>query len=80
MGSVLECFVSHRYLLDEASCLRRLYLLKKAVKVSLDADRMAFIESMAQEAVKYNRLNDSKGVYQIVRLLAGERLVRFGSS
>ena len=29
VGTVLECLASHRYLLDEASCLRRLYLLKK---------------------------------------------------
>ena len=36
---------------------------------------MAFIEQMAQEAVKSNRLNNSKGVYRIVQLLAGERFV-----
>ena len=68
------CYVSHRYLIDEHTCLRRLYLLKKAVNTSLNADRLAFLESMAKEAVQVNRLNDSKGVYRIIRLLAGERL------
>ena len=28
VGRILECLVAHRYLLDEASCLRRLCFLK----------------------------------------------------